>query len=94
MVYYLAGILPTIVVMLLLKIGSIMDVGYEKIILLYNSSTYSTADVISTFVYRKGIQEYNWSYAAAVGLFNSAINFILIIGANTLSRKINETSLW
>lgn len=90
----LPGILPTIVVMLLLKIGSIMDVGYEKIILLYNSSTYSTADVISTFVYRKGIQEYNWSYAAAVGLFNSAINFILIIGANTLSRKINETSLW
>ena len=90
----LPGILPTIVVMFLLKIGSIMDIGYEKIILLYNSSTYSVADVISTYVYRKGIQEYNWSYAAAVGLFNSAINFILVISANALSRKINETSLW
>lgn len=90
----LPGILPTIVVMLLLKLGSIMDVGYEKIMLLYNSSTYATADVISTYVYRKGILEYNWSYAAAVGLFNSAINFILVLGANALSRKINETSLW
>ena len=90
----LPGILPTIVVMFLLKIGSIMDIGYEKIILMYNSSTYSVADVISTFVYRKGIQEYNWSYAAAVGLFNSAINFVLVISANALSRKINETSLW
>ncbi len=90
----LPGILPTIVVMLLLKIGAIMDVGYEKIILMYNSSTYSTADVISTYVYRKGIQEYNYSYAAAVGLFNSVINFALVLGANALSRKINETSLW
>ncbi len=90
----LPGILPTIVVMFLLKTGSIMDVGYEKIILLYNSSTYSVADVISTFVYRKGVQEYSWSYAAAVGLFNSVINFILVFSANALSRKINDTSLW
>lgn len=90
----LPGILPTIVVMLLLKLGAVMDVGYEKIILLYNSATYSTADVISTYVYRKGIQEYNWSYASAVGLFNSAINFSLILMANALSRRLNETSLW
>ena len=90
----LPGILPTIVVMLLLKLGAVMDVGYEKIILLYNSATYSTADVISTYVYRKGIQEYNWSYASAVGLFNSAINFALILMANALSRRLNETSLW
>lgn len=88
------GILPTIVIMLLLKVGAIMDVGYEKVILLYNSSTYSTADIISSYVYRKGIQEYSWSYASAVGLFNSAINFALVIGANRLSRKLSETSLW
>lgn len=90
----LPGILPTIVVMFLLRIGSIMDLGYEKIILLYNSTTYRTADIISSYVYRKGIQEYNWSYASAVGLFNSVINFILVIAANTISRKVNETSLW
>ncbi len=88
------GILPTIVIMLLLKVGSIMDLGYEKIILLYNSTTYSTADVISSYVYRKGIQEYNWSYASAVGLFNSVINFGLVISANGISKRLNETSLW
>lgn len=88
------GILPTVVIMLLLKIGAIMDLGYEKIILLYNSATYSTADVISSYVYRKGLQEYNWSYASAVGLFNSLINFFLVILANMVSRKLNDTSLW
>jgi len=71
-----------------------MSVGYEKIILLYNSSIYETADVISTFVYRKGLLEANYSYSSAVGLFNSVINFLLLIIANWVSRKVNETSLW
>lgn len=90
----LPGILPTIIILLIMRIGAMMNVGYEKIILLYNSSIYETADVISSFVYRKGLLEANYSYSAAVGLFNSIINFLLIITANWISRKLNDTSLW
>ena len=90
----LPGILPTIVILLIMRVGSMMSLGHEKIILLYNSSTYETADVISSFVYRKGLQEANYSYSAAIGLFNSVINFILVITANWISRKATETSLW
>lgn len=88
------GILPTIVIMLILRMGSMLNVGYEKIILLYNPSTYETADVISTFTYRKGLQEFEWSYGSAVGLFNSAVNVIFLLGTNMLSRKLTESSLW
>ena len=87
-------ILPTIITMLLLKIGNILNVGYEKIILLYNEATYETADVISSYVYRKGLQEFDWSYSTAVGLFNSVINFTLLIISNKISKKVSETSLW
>lgn len=90
----LPGIMPTITILLILQIGQMMNVGFEKIILLYNGATYETADVISSFVYRKGLLEFDYSYSAAVGLFNSVINFSLLIGANTISRKVNETSLW
>ena len=90
----LPGILPTIVVLFILRIGSIMNVGHEKIILLYNSMTYETADVISTFVYRKGLLDANYSYSAAIGLLNSFINFGLVIIANTLSRSVKQTTLW
>ena len=88
------GISGTIVIMFLLRIGNIMNVGHEKILLLYNSGIYETADVISTFVYRMGLQNFQWSYSAAVGLFNSVINFIIIIVFNKLSKKITEISLW
>ena len=88
------GILPTIIIMLILRLGSIMNVGYEKIILLYNPTIYETSDVISSYSYRKGLQEMNYSYSTAVGLFNSVINFLLVIGANAISRKVGETSLW
>lgn len=90
----LPGILPTIVIMLILRMGGILSVGYEKIILLYNESIYSTADVISSYVYRKGLQEANYSFATAVGLFNSVVNIIFLIAANKISRKITDTSLW
>jgi putative aldouronate transport system permease protein len=90
----LPGIAPTIIILLILRMGSILSVGFEKIILLYNPSIYETADVISTYVYRKGLLEFNWSFSSAVGLFNSVINFILIILANWMSKKVNETSLW
>lgn len=88
------GILPVIIIMLILRLGNIMGVGWEKIILLYNENIYSTADVISSYVYRKGLLEQNYSYSAAVGLFNSLINFLLVFAANTFSRKTNDISLW
>lgn len=90
----LPGISPTIVILLILNLGRIMNVGSEKIILLYNPATYETADVISSYVYRKGIQEFNWSFSTAVGLFNSAINCTLLLLSNKISRKVSETSLW
>lgn len=90
----LPGIMSTVVTMLILRIGQLMGVGFEKIILLYNPSTYSTADVISSYVYRRGIEGQEWSFSTAVGLFNSVINFVLIIAANAVSRKVNDTSLW
>ncbi|WP_129724921.1 ABC transporter permease [Xylanivirga thermophila] len=90
----LPGIAPTIIILLILRLGSMMSVGFEKILLLYNPMTYETADVISTYVYRKGLLDFDYSYSAAVGLFNSIINFLLLIIANTLSRKLTEESLW
>jgi putative aldouronate transport system permease protein len=71
-----------------------MNVGFEKVFLMYNASTYETADVISTFVYRSGLQQAQYSYAAAIGLFNTIINFILLVGTNYVSRATTENSLW
>lgn len=90
----LPGISSTIMILLILKIGGILSVGYEKIILLYNPAIYETADVISSFVYRKGLLEFGWSFSSAVGLFNSTINFMMLLAANRLSRKINQSGLW
>lgn len=89
----LPGIMPTIVILLILQIGNFMTVGTEKILLLYNPVTYETADVIGTFLYRKGILEADYSYSAAVGLFNSVINFILLVLANALSKR-SGNNLW
>ena len=88
------GILPTVVMLLILKIGNMMNVGFERIILLYNDITMETADIISSYVYRKGLIELNYSFSAAVDLFNSAINLILILLANGVSRRLTENSLW
>lgn len=88
------GLMPTVIILLILRLGRMLSVGFEKIILLYNPATFETADVISSFVYRRGLQELNWSYSSAVGLFNSTINFILLVIANKISRQVNETSLW
>lgn len=87
-------LVPTIIILLILRMGNMLNVGFEKIILLYNPTIYETSDVISSFVYRKGLQEFNWSFSAAVGLFNSVINFTLVIASNWISRKASETSLW
>ena len=90
----LPGIRPTILIMFILRIGKIMTVGYEKVLLLYNENTYEVADVISTFVYRKGILEASYSYSTAVDLFNSIINFTLLVLFNKLCRRFFESSLW
>jgi putative aldouronate transport system permease protein len=88
------GILPTIVILLTLNIGGLLSVGYEKVLLLYNPLTYSTADVLSTYLYRMGLESNNFSYATAIGLFESIIGLILITIANKVSRKLSDTSLW
>lgn len=88
------GLMPTIVILLILRIGNLLTVGFEKVLLLYNPLTYETADVLSTFVYRMGIVENNYSYATAVGLFNGVIALSLIWLANAVARKMSETSLW
>jgi putative aldouronate transport system permease protein len=88
------GIMPTVIILLILKMGSMMSVGSEKILLMYNPLTYDTADVISTFVYRKGILEASYSYTTAVGLFNAVIAFTLLILSNSISKRVSETKLW
>jgi len=88
------GILPTIVILLVLRLGSVMSVGYEKIILMYNPLTYETADVISTYVFRRGVLQADFSFSAAVGLFNSVINFALLLSANRISRRLTGLGLW
>ena len=90
----LPGLLPTIVVLFILRCGSIMNVGYEKIILLYNDNIMETADVISSFIYRRGLIDMDYSYSTAVGLFNSVINIVVLVTANMLCRKVSENSLW
>jgi len=90
----LPGILSTIIVMLILKTGSMIRVGYEKVLLLYNPMTYEVADVFSTFVYRKGLLESNYSYAAAVGLFEALVAMIMLLTANLISRRLGGKGLW
>lgn len=90
----LPGITPTIVIMLIMRMGQLLGTGYEKTILLYNEATYETADVIASYIYRVGILERNWSYSTAIGLFNSGINLVLLIFTNMLSKRVSETSLW
>ncbi len=90
----LPGIQPTIIILLIMRIGRMMSVGSDKVLLLYNESIYSTADVISTYTYRRGIINTDYSFAAAVGFFNSVINFVLVLSANALSRKYSDSSLF
>ena len=90
----LPSILPTIMIILILSFGGLMSVGFEKIILMYNPATYETADVIATYVYREGIINANFGFSSAIGLFNSVINFILLVVFNQISKRVSEISLW
>lgn len=87
-------ILPTAIILLILNLGQIMNVGFEKVFLLQNDLNLKSSDVISTYVYRMGLIGAQYSFSTAVGLFNSVINFILIVLVNYISRKVNEVSLW
>ncbi len=88
------GITPTIMIQLILQIGSLMSVGYEKTLLIYNPTNYEVSDIISTYNYRMGLELGDWSYATAIGLFNSVVNCILLVISNKLSKKYTESSLW
>ena len=87
-------IAPTIVILLILRFGGLLSEGYEKTLLLYSEPVFEVADIISTYVYRIGLLQTDWSYSTAIGLFNSVINFTLLIIANKVARKVSETSLW
>lgn len=90
----LPGIVPIIVILLILDIGQFMNIGFEKILLLQNNLNLESSDVISTFVYTTGILKGEYSYTAAIGLFNSLINLTLLLMVNRFARKTSETSLW
>ncbi|MGJ8610316.1 MAG: ABC transporter permease [Octadecabacter sp.] len=88
------SILPTIIIMLIIRIGNMLEVSFEMIILLYQPSTYATADVVNTYIYRQGLQNGQYDFAAAAGLFNAVVAFVLVIGANTIAKRYSRTSLW
>ncbi|MDQ0914815.1 sugar ABC transporter permease [Paenibacillus sp. V4I5] len=90
----LPGIMPTIVILLILNMGSIMGVGFEKVFLMQNDLNLESSEVISTYVYKSGIIQAQYSFSAAIGLFNSIINFILFILVNFAAKRMNQTSLW
>lgn len=90
----LPGISSTIVLMFLMKVGRVLDIGYETIVLMYNPSIYSTSDVIGTYVYRRGILNGEYSFGSAVGFFQSVIGLLLVILANRIAKKYSEASLW
>ncbi|WP_309145338.1 ABC transporter permease [Paenibacillus mendelii] len=90
----LPGIVPVIIVLFILNIGSVLDISFEKVFLLYNPAIYETSDILSTFVYRTGLGQGNFSYASAVDVFTGIIGLIFIYSANSISRKVGETSVW
>ncbi len=90
----LPGILPTAVILLIMNCGSLMSIGFEKAFLLMNDLNRAAAEIISTFVYQRGLIDRNYSSAAAIGLFNSVINLVLLLGVNAIARRISDTSLW
>jgi putative aldouronate transport system permease protein len=88
------SILPTILIMLIIRIGNLLEVSFELVILLYQPATYETADVVNTFIYRQGIQAGQYDLAGAAGLFNAVVAFVLVMTANTISKRYSRTSLW
>ncbi|MNC57646.1 putative multiple-sugar transport system permease YteP [compost metagenome] len=90
----LPGLLPAAVIILILSVGNIMAVGFEKIYLLQNPLNLSASEILSTYVYKMGLLNANYSFATAVGLFNSVINLILLLTVNAAAKRLSNTSLW
>lgn len=90
----LPSLLPTIIIMLILRMGTVFSVGYERIMLMYNEATYETADVISTYLYRRAFKSGDYSFSAAIGIFNAVINYTIIMVFNKISAKVSEVSLF
>ncbi len=88
------SILPTIVIMLIMQVGTILNISFEKIFLMQNSVNIGSSEVISTYVYKQGLQGAHYSYSAAIGLFNNVINLVLLLAVNKISAKLSDTSLW
>ena len=84
----------TIILLLIMTLGNLLNVGFEKVYLMYSPAVYETGDVISTYVYRQGIESHNFSYASAVGLFYSAVGFVFVVSSNFLARRVTGSSLW
>ncbi|MGN0970967.1 MAG: ABC transporter permease [Aristaeellaceae bacterium] len=90
----LPALAPIIVIQLIMRVGNILTQGHEKVILLYRPLTYETADIISSYLYRRGLQNADYSFGTAVSIFNSVVNLVILVSANAFSRKVSETSLW
>lgn len=88
------GIAPTVTIMFLLRMGQILTIGFQKVLLLYSGATYETADILGTYVYRRGILGADFSFATAVGLFQSAVGLVFIVASNAIAKRLGETSLW
>ena len=90
----LPALAPTIIILLILQVGSLMSVGYEKVYLMQNATNLTTSEIISTYTYKVGLQDAQYSYSAAIGLFNNVINFVLLVTVNTITKKLSGTALW
>lgn len=88
------GIMPTVVIMLLLRVGQLLTIDFQKVLLLYNPSTYETADILGTYIYRRGILGADFSFATAVGLFQALVGLVFIVGSNWLAKKLGQSGLW
>ena len=90
----LPGIAPTVTIMFLLNMGQMLNVGYQKVLLLYSGATYETADVLGTYIYRRGITGADYGFATAVGLFQSLVGLVFVVGSNWVAKRLGDTSLW
>ena len=88
------GIMPTVTIMFLLRVGQLLTVDFQKVLLLYQPTTYETADILGTYIYRRGIVAADFSYATAVGLFQAVVGLVFIVGANWLAKKAGQSGLW
>jgi putative aldouronate transport system permease protein len=90
----LPGVMPTAVILLVLAVGNMMNLGFEKTFLMQNNLNITVSEVISTYIYKKGLMDVDYSFSAAVGLFNNVINFTLLVIVNKIAKRLTESSLW